>query len=519
MARLMLSVLQARRAMDVSSLFLLWALVVFAVEAQRKTYVDVTTRFGRVRGYRDRALGRHVDVFLGIPFARPPVGSLRFRRPVRAPSWSGRLDATRAPASCEQAVDTQFGGFAGVSMWNPNTALSEDCLYLNVWAPARPSAAKRAVMVWIYGGGFNSGSATLDAYDGRTLATQGDVVVVSMQYRLGALGFLFFGSDDAPGNMGLLDQQMALRWVHAAIDVFGGDRDRVTIFGESAGAASASLHLLSPTSRLLVRRAIMQSSSALSPWAVDTVATAKAHSAALAKRVGCDVDAAGSLSDTMTCLRAVPAARFNSDIWQIGDNSYILTPFAPTIDGHFLLEQPRVTMQRDGFKKTAILLGVNQDEGTYFLVYAMPEIFTLQINRTLTAAEYMRSLRAVVPHASLNEPLIDSIYFEYGVPYEHTSQAVRYRDVMDDVLGDAAFICPVVDFTQAYAARGLSVYLYRFVHRTSANPWPRWMGVMHGYEIDHVFGAPLNRTLGYTAEEETLSRRMVTYWTNFAKTG
>lgn len=213
-------------------------------------HVERDAAVGRVRGVRQTVLGRRdVDIFLGIPFARPPVGELRFRRPEVARPWTGTWDATRLPATCFQAIDQAFGRFRGVDMWNPNTNMSEDCLYLNIWQPIDSGGETRrrkdggngggkAVMVWIYGGGFYSGTSTLELYDGRIIAAKSDVVVVSMQYRIGPLGFLYLGVPEVPGNQGLLDQQLALQWIYNYIQAFGGDRQRITLFGESSGAAS-----------------------------------------------------------------------------------------------------------------------------------------------------------------------------------------------------------------------------------------------------------------------------------------
>ncbi|NXC45228.1 ACES Acetylcholinesterase, partial [Penelope pileata] len=181
--------------------------------------------------------------FLGIPYAQPPLGPLRFQAPRPAQPWPGVRDAGSQPFACFQPVDTTFPGFGGSEMWNPNREMSEDCLYLNVWAPHPPPRRGAAVLVWIYGGGFSSGAGS--PYDGRYLAGAEGVLVVSMNYRVGALGFLALpGHPEAPGNAGLLDQRLALRWVQENIAAFGGDPAAVTLFGESAGAASVGLHLL-----------------------------------------------------------------------------------------------------------------------------------------------------------------------------------------------------------------------------------------------------------------------------------
>ena len=171
-------------------------------------------------------------------------------------------------------------------MWNPKTAMSEDCLYLNVVVP-RPHPRKAAVLVWIYGDGFWSGTSTLDVYGMKTLAAEENVILVSMQYRVGSLSFMFFGTEDVPGNAGMFDQVMALQWVKDNIAQFGGNPDNVTLMGQGAGAVSVSLHLLSPLSRNLFSQAIMQSASATAPWGVITKEESFLRSLGLAELMEC----------------------------------------------------------------------------------------------------------------------------------------------------------------------------------------------------------------------------------------
>jgi len=261
----------------------------------------VDTEYGRVQGFRysvPELGGVTGSAFLGIPFAEPPVGSRRFRRPepLRRP-WAGVRSAVRKPSTCYQAADLFFGEeFPGSTMWNPNTELSEDCLMLNVWVPdgagsrnarRRKSDSKRPVMAWIFGGGFYSGTPTLDLYDGQILAAEHDVVLVSIGYRVGALGFFCLDHPSAPCNAGLYDQLLALQWIQTNIGAFGGDANNVTLFGESAGSASVTFHLLSPLSRDLFHRAILQSGSANMPWATTTMTEGKERSMELAIILGC----------------------------------------------------------------------------------------------------------------------------------------------------------------------------------------------------------------------------------------
>ena len=170
-----------------------------------------------------------------------------------------------------------------------NSPLSEDCLYLQVARPVLWRMERIPVMVWIYGGSFYSGTFTLDLYEPKVLAAEQEVIVVSIQYRVASLGFLYLGQESVEGNAGLLDQQMALRWIKENIIMFGGDPDRITLFSESAGSSSAGYHLLSPSSRDLFTRLILQSASPLSPWGLITKTEAKRRSLMLASKLGCPV--------------------------------------------------------------------------------------------------------------------------------------------------------------------------------------------------------------------------------------
>lgn len=171
----------------------------------------IQTDKGKIRGFTiTAASGKQVDAWYGIPYAQPPIGALRFRHPRPTDHWPNIINTTSLPNSCVQIVDTVFGDFPGSTMWNPNTPLSEDCLYINIVVP-RPRPKNAAVMLWIFGGGFYSGTSTLDVYDHKTIVAEENVILVSIQYRVASLGFLYLGTAEAPGNAGLFDQNLALR--------------------------------------------------------------------------------------------------------------------------------------------------------------------------------------------------------------------------------------------------------------------------------------------------------------------
>lgn len=194
----------------------------FKIDPDESDPLIIKTEKGKIRGRTTTSsTGKKVDVWLSIPYAQPPIGALRFRHPRPIEKWSGVLNTTERPNSCVQIIDTVFGDFSGAEMWNPNTQLSEDCLYINVFVP-HPRSKNMPVMLWIYGGGFFQGTSTLDVYDYKTLATEENIIVVSIQYRVASLGFLYLGTADAPGNTGLMDQYMAIKWAKDNIAYFGG---------------------------------------------------------------------------------------------------------------------------------------------------------------------------------------------------------------------------------------------------------------------------------------------------------
>lgn len=335
----------------------------------------VQTKSGLVRGIRTNVLGKDVDTFLGIPFAQPPVGDLRYKKPVPVTPWHNILEATKLPNSCVQEPFTYFPGFHGEEMWNPNTELSEDCLYLNIWAPAhlrergqRPTE----VLVWIYGGGYMGGTTTLEVYDADLMVANTDMIITSMQYRCGAFGYLYLNMEDAPGNVGMYDQSLAIKWIRDNIEYFGGDPDRITLFGESAGAGSIAVHLLSPESSHLFQRAILQSGVINSPWSIMSREKAYDIGLKLVQDVGCNASlVAEDPGGVMECMRAVDAATISLEQW----NSYLgimQFPSTPIVDGAFLPDEPLEMIRRGEVKKTEIMIGSNLDEGKFTTLLTFP---------------------------------------------------------------------------------------------------------------------------------------------------
>ncbi|KAG7479557.1 acetylcholinesterase-like [Solea senegalensis] len=492
-----------------AAFFLLLLLHFLAASPITQDDLLINTKHGKVQGKLVPVLGGHVRTFLGIPYGKPPLGKLRFKAPEPAEKWERVREATTFPASCHQNEDVTFPGFKGAEMWNPNTPQSEDCLYLNVWTPhfnktQTPPPPLAPVLVWIYGGGFLTGTSSLDVYDGRLLSKSEGVVVVSMNYRVGVFGFLSLPDNkNIQGNAGLLDQRLAVQWVADNIAAFGGDPSKVTLFGESAGAASVGLHLLSPGSHRLFHRAVMESGSPTAPWAMVSRTESWSRALSLAKSLGCPTSNSAKLE---ACLQQVDTGKISSAISQ---------PFIPIVDGNFLPDKPEVLLRTGELPKKDLLIGVNKDEGTYSVVYSVPGFSNIGPS-LITRNQFLHGVNLSLPNAS--RVAREAVIFQY-TDWTDVDNRVKNRDFLSSLNGDYLFDCPVIEFAQWYSRRGGKTFLYLFDHRSSVNPWPEWMGTMHGYEIEFVFGMPLDASLGYTKNEVNITKTIMKHWTNFARTG
>ncbi|XP_042205829.1 juvenile hormone esterase-like isoform X1 [Homarus americanus] len=321
---------------------------------------QVRLHSGLVSGMWDRAQkGRIYYSFLGIPYAKPPLGLLRFKDPVPAEPWQGVRDGTKYPSCCPSVpVGVQRHGNRGIQG-------QEDCLYINVFTPPlQKSQKKLPVMVYIHGGSFLAGGAK--HYQPLPLLQQ-DLVLVTLQYRLGVLGFLSTEDEVLPGNLGLKDQTLALTWVRDNIGHFGGDSKRVTIFGGSAGGASVQLLMFNPHAEGLFSRAIMQSGSALSPWAVRTGHRAVAYT--VGGRLGCptpDPISNNSLRDNerlVDCLQKAPLDALVPSFMDFSVWATLPWVTVPRVDGDYLPEDPAILLREGKFHKVPLITGVTQHDG------------------------------------------------------------------------------------------------------------------------------------------------------------
>ncbi len=448
-----------------------------AAAATDSTAPVVKTRTGEVRGL----VKGNVREFLGVPYAAPPVGAMRWRAPLALPSWRGVRDATKFGSSCAQ-MDFRGARVKG----------SEDCLYLNIYTP-NPPGAGLPVMVWIHGGTFLVGSGS--SYDGSKLAERGKLVFVAINYRLGPFGFLAspaLDSGDAKhtfGNYGLLDQQAALQWVKENIAAFGGNPKNVTVAGESAGAISAGLHLVSPASAGLFERAILESGPFLH---IRTATDAQQRASELESALGCAGvgQAAKCLRaiSTEEILRAIPASPIGQPVWW------------PIVDGRLIPSQPADALAAGRFNRVAVINGSNRDEGSLFLAFGHQQ----------SAAEFETRAKA---RFGANAARVLAAYPETG--YVSPTQAAAAG------FGDQYFSCQILRAGDLLAAK-VPVYQYEFNDPHAPNhfirnpPFP--MRAFHSSEIQYVFGAAADNA-GLTDAQRKLSEAMMAYWVGFITSG
>ncbi|XP_004455119.1 carboxylesterase 5A [Dasypus novemcinctus] len=464
------------------------------------------TRLGWVRGKQVTVLGnpKPVNVFLGVPFAAPPLGPLRFAIPQPALPWKDFRDATSYPKLCPQNLQWLVSDPQLLKVHYPELTTSEDCLYLNIYAPAHADRdARLPVMVWFPGGALETGSASI--FDGSALAAYEDVLVVAVQYRLGIFGFFSTGDHHAPGNWAFMDQLAALSWVQENIEFFDGDPDSVTIFGESAGAISVSGLILSPLANGLFHKAIMQSGVAIIPYLKATNNEKEKDLQVLADICGCNRSDSKAL---LQCLRA----KSSNELLSLNQKT---KSFSRVVDGQFFPDEPLNLLTKKTFNLIPSIIGVNNHECGYLMpMNEAPEV--------LEGSN--RSLAFHLIHQILHIPtqymhLVADEYFD-------KDSRVEIRDSLLDLFGDVFFVVPGLVTAQYHRDAGAPVYFYEFQHRPQCfnDSRPAFVKADHSDEIRFVFGGAFLKGdvvmfEGATEEEKLLSRKMMKYWVNFARTG
>jgi carboxylesterase type B len=597
---------------------------------------------------------KFVYEFLGLPFAQSPINERRFRFPQKLDSLLPKnsdepYDATFHRPSCIQEYDQTFPNFAGSEMWNPPHGISEDCLYFNIWVPVTESQDEilnsfdnltsitymqdaftinndpKTTMFWIYGGAFNSGSGNLNIYDGTIFSAFENVIVLTANYRVGPFGFLYLNRTQAPGNAGIADSIMAIEWYKQNyLKYFGGSNENMCIFGESAGAMSLHLLLIS-NKKHLFNRVIFQSSSSYLDQSFRNKYDAYKLSLSFAEKVGCYKRSRNNkqqssasfipIVDMNSPLKTIESANdalklkynkmnfitnTNSDDFHFDEvnddsilkcllnksasilsqkqfeidyvNDYLAMQFIPIADFDFnnlKIDDPmnEYIFNINNNKKKynhEILVGINQNEGTYFTFYKYNNVFfnlshfythdasqsLIRYNNDFVVKRLQESLKTKYPFDSSNfreNKIKNEEYYEKYVKclsdlYSSKFINDEYNDNTDfnldslsnlnknspklawekynKILGDFMFSCPSVKLANKFSeVNPDKTFFYKFNKRQMKNPWPKWTGVMHGYEIPYIFGLPWLDSEGYDETDRYISNKIMSYWANFAKYG
>ncbi len=448
----------------------------------------VRTQSGLIQG----SVEDGITVYKGIPFGASTGGDLRWRAPQPPASWTGVKATTKFAPACMQ------DGTPIPALGVDATDTSEDCLYLNVWTPAKSPKDKLPVMVWIYGGGFSLGSTSWGLYDGKHLASKG-VVLVSIAYRLGVFGFMAHPELTAEqgghsGNYGLMDQIAGLKWVKENIAAFGGDPNKVTIFGESAGGISVSMLAASPLAKGLFQGAISESGGNFAParsgaeggMSMVSLAAAEKGGTALFAKLGATSLADARKKTAEEVFKAGPPGMGGpGGAW-------------PDFDGYVLLGDQYKLYQAGKYNDVPVLIGSNSDEGTLFVQTAKAGTYKTGIRAGY--GEYADKMLAVYPGETDEQALSSS------------------RNLMRDTL----FAWPTWSWARLQTKTGKSkvfVYYFSYVPPAPANPMFKSQGATHGAEMSFVFGGNFNKMVAPRPADLAFADTISSYWVNFAKTG
>ncbi|XP_060588079.1 acetylcholinesterase-like [Ruditapes philippinarum] len=496
---------------------------------------SVVTKLGSITGETKSVTFQgneyQVDRYLGIPYAKPPTGDLRFQPPQPFGPFSETYNAIDFGASCPQP---------SYPFLPVERKTDEDCLFLNIYVPRQKpdEPSGHAIMFFIHGGGFSIGSSNI--FDGAVLSSEGNVIVVTINYRLGLLGFLDIDNEKASGNFGLLDQHLALQWVNANIGAFGGDKDRVTIFGESAGSMSVAMQMLYPSNKGLFRNGITQSGALGLPgiYLENNINTAKFF----AENMSCNIE---TVDEVFNCLKEASHENIIQvilDTMQSGGmSSAAIVGVTPTIDGKFIRKNPANMIKKadtdsceeiDFFRSIKLINGVNGNEGGLFLIMLgnSETLEDLEITREQMNTQVVPGTMAMMygnkPVPELLKQLIISEYTDW----ENPDDPKRLREQLVELFGDIYCNVPCIEMSRFHSnASNVDSYVYHFLPKVEKPllPLPKWVKYAnHGDEVGPVFGYNFDPQVLFNISEYTppaweldLSRRMMKYWTNFAKTG
>lgn len=448
----------------------------------------LNTKLGKIQGYLEDT----IEIYKGIPYAKPPIGNLRFQEPQPKDRWDEIIDCT------------QFGPIAPQHQHDdPKIELheDEDCLYLNIWTPASDNK-KRPVMVWIHGGGFFIGAGSRPRSDGIKLASYGNVVVVSFNYRIGALGFL--NLPGIPPNLGIQDQILALKWIKENIEAFGGNSDNITIFGESAGGQSVAILLTIPSSKGFFHRAIIQSGNA-NPKNFEQKRSIEGAKEFIAKL---DID-----KENVDELRSVPLEKIIATQKKIvgGILNVKSSPFWPWMDGKIIPEQPIEIIRKGDNHQVPVMIGYNENELGF-----LSEI--LNNSNIVKKKVILKFVRSSIQKDIMSKEDLEKLIVLYREIFKK-----RYPDnsmlFWSEILSDSMFKIPIVRQLEAHAINQSNIYCYVFSYKS-----PKFGFALHTFEIPFVFNTIDKNDLADGAaeisdESKKLTKIMMDTWISFARKG
>lgn len=480
--------------------------------------LDIGTVAGRKETFTDGIQQYYVSEYLGIPYAKPPVGDLRLRKPEPLSYLnSSPYNATYYRPYCVQgSYDPPV----------PTGTEDEDCLYLNVFVPDTPpdQPTGHAVMVWVHGGGFSTGAS--DLYHSSILSALGNIIVITVNYRLSFFGFFSTMDSSSSGNFGLFDQALAFQWVHDNIDKFGGDNDRVTIFGESAGAMSVSMQGLYDKNYGRIHRIIAQSGVATTPY-LDLKRDRIEGANLLAETLECPVDETYGMVE---CLRQKPWTLIKDTTIRLAAGSKDLETmsFMPVLDNDFAKTdyrylhkyQDKIPDQIEFFKSLDFMNGYNKFDGGVIISLLAGGVSDFEPSQEDLVDNFFNMIAGIGSDEPYTEEILRTILHEYtnwSDPYSYSSVRVQLTNYFTDTVYSA----PGVEKSQIHLGDGAtgSTFNYIFAPVTTARmPWTQsWLpGADHAEELRLLFGMYYE----YMADwEKSLGAQMITYWSNFAKTG
>lgn len=448
----------------------------------------IDTKSGKVQGYSEKG----VEVYKGIPYAEPPIGDLRFRPPIAKEPWDGVLDATKYGHFAFQ------GYILFEDLFGKLGPESEDCLTLNIWTPAADDK-KRPVMFWIHGGAFISGGGTWELYDGSALAKRGNVVVVTINYRLGALGFSYI--PDITINVGILDQALALNWVHDNIEEFGGNPDNITLFGESAGGYSVlTLPVMSQT-KGMIRRVIAQSAPNIEPEV--SYRNTRGFMRKLKLRKG-DFEA----------LRTIPPERIiEAQNEFIGADPTSLMSFRPLVDGDTIPKHPLKAFRDGDLKNIDFMIGTNMDESKLF-TYQDPGI------NAMVKAQGENAIIALLGTSGVDVNKSREIIEIYKNARKQ-KYSIEPMDLLDAVVSDGMFRVPTIRLLEAQFQHQPNTFTYMFTFQSpkfnGAYGCPHFIDIPFVFNTFHTPGFP--EFVGKGPDVDNLCEKVMDAWIAFAHTG